>query len=144
MKLEVKINPDLEEPIIEIHTNEVTEEIERILKFLKVTSIQCFNEDKVFFVESHKVSGFTTQNTKVYAIVNQNLYLVKQRLFELETLLCNESFIRISNSEIVNVKKIEFIDLTTRGTIKIKLKDGYQMFASRRYVSKIKKQLNVK
>ena len=52
-------------------------------------------------------------------------------------------FVRISNSEIVNLKKVRSIDLSFVGTICMEMTDGEVSYVSRRYVSKIKKILGL-
>ena len=52
-------------------------------------------------------------------------------------------FIRISKSEIVNLKMVDSLDLSFIGTICIKLKNGTNTYVSRRYVKKIKQILGI-
>ena len=63
------------------------------------------------------------------------------RLYEIEEKLCSGNFVRISNSEIINLKKVKNFDLSFTGTILVRLSDGSTSYVSRRYVSKIKKIL---
>lgn len=51
--------------------------------------------------------------------------------------------IRISNSEIVNLKKVKNLDLSFVGTICMELSNGDVSYVSRRYVSKIKRLLGL-
>jgi DNA-binding LytR/AlgR family response regulator len=63
-------------------------------------------------------------------------------LYELEERLDNR-FVRISNSEIVNLKKVKSLDLSFVGTICMELSNGEVSYVSRRYVSKMKKILGL-
>ena len=71
------------------------------------------------------------------------VYALRLRLYELEERLDSHTFVRISHSEIVNLKQITALDLTLSGTIKMTLRDGSACFASRRYVKKIKQALGL-
>lgn len=51
------------------------------------------------------------------SITLQGEYAIRYRLYELEEVLDKKQFLRISNSEIVNVKKIRDIDLSITGRI---------------------------
>ena len=64
-------------------------------------------------------------------------------LYELEGKLDRHTFVRISNSEIVNLRKVAALDLSLTGTIRLKLTDGTVCYASRRYVKKIKEALGL-
>lgn len=83
-------------------------------------------------------------NIKIDANVEEPeaLYQVRLRLYELEERLDNR-FVRISNSEIVNLKKVKSLDLSFVGTICMELSNGEVSYVSRRYVSRMKKILGL-
>ncbi|MFO7161703.1 MAG: LytTR family DNA-binding domain-containing protein, partial [[Clostridium] cellulosi] len=82
-------------------------------------------------------------NGKVYAVTASDEYVLRYRLYELEECLKRESFVRISNSEVVNLKKVKNFDLSFTGTICVTLTDGTVTYVSRRYVSRIKEVLGI-
>lgn len=70
-------------------------------------------------------------------------YVLRLRLYELEKRLSSCQFVRISNSEIINLKKVSHFDLSFTGTICVKLSNNTTTYVSRRYVSKVKKILGI-
>lgn len=80
---------------------------------------------------------------KVFAVTDSGEYTLRQRLYELESRLPPSQFVRISNSEIINLRKVDHFDLNFAGTICVKLSDGSTTYVSRRYVSKLKKRLEL-
>ena len=52
-------------------------------------------------------------------------------------------FVRISHSEIVNLRRVKRLDLSLSGTICMELSNGTTAFVSRRYVAKIKEILGI-
>lgn len=70
-------------------------------------------------------------------------FVVRQRLYELEQALAGTRFVRVSNSEIVNLDRVTALDLTLAGTIKMTLEGGTVCWVSRRYVKKIKQALGL-
>ena len=80
---------------------------------------------------------------KVFAKTEYDLYQLRLRLYELEERLDDALFVRISNSEIVNLKKVKNLDLSFVGTICMELSNGDVSYVSRRYVSKIKRLLGL-
>ena len=86
---------------------------------------------------------FYAAGGKTFASVSKKEYILRQRLYELEEQLTKHSFVRISNSEIINLKKVRNFDLSLSGTICVTLSDGTATYVSRRYVSKIKKVLGL-
>lgn len=65
------------------------------------------------------------------------------RLYEIEDVLRKQKFLRISNSEIVNIRKIADIDLSIIGRVCIRLSGDICVYVSRRYIPKIKKSLGI-
>lgn len=65
------------------------------------------------------------------------------RLYELETLL-NTSFIRISKSSIVNIRKIDYVAPSLKGIMFIQLKNGLKDNISRNYLANFKTRLKIK
>ena len=53
------------------------------------------------------------------------------------------AFVRASNSCIVNIEKIDNLELSYSGTIEINFKNGEKEFVSRRYVPRIKNYLGI-
>ncbi|MBQ4523970.1 MAG: LytTR family transcriptional regulator [Lachnospiraceae bacterium] len=86
---------------------------------------------------------FYAQGQKVFAQDEKGVYSIPSKLYELEEILEDTRFMRISKSEIVNLKKIKKLDLSLTGTIKIILSNGKETYTSRRNVSRLKKALGI-
>ena len=84
-----------------------------------------------------------TQNKNVYLTTENEQYRIKERLYELEETLDGSQFVRISNTDIVNVRKIKRLDTGIIGTIKMKLSGEQEAYVSRRYMGKIKQALGL-
>lgn len=82
-----------------------------------------------------------SEGQKVFVITADGPYSVSRKLYELEKDLGDIDFIRISRSEIINIRKIRSMDMSLTGTIKLVMKTGYKTYVSRRNVTKIKEKL---
>lgn len=82
-----------------------------------------------------------SEGQKVFVITHDGTYSVSRKLYELEKDLGDTDFIRISKSEIINIRKIRSMDMSLTGTIKLVMKTGYKTYVSRRNVAKIKEKL---
>ena len=80
---------------------------------------------------------------EVFIKTSDNEYTSKQRLYELESILPNKDFVRISNSEIVNFDEVKNFNTKFFNTICINFYSGHQTFVSKRYVKKIKEFLDL-
>lgn len=146
MKVEVSIDPSCKDPRILILTDKMTDEIAEIMKRLSehtVDSLAVFSHRGVEIVNNKNIIRIYAEKQKVYVQTKDGIYTVRLRLYELEEKLDNQLFIRISKSEIVNIRMIKNMDISMTGTIGVSLKGDIKTFASRRYVTKIKKLFGI-
>ena len=146
MQVEIKIDDNCIEPKVIIITDKVTDEINDILNMLSSKTpevITGFYNDLAEILSPDDIIRIYAEDGKIFASVNSKEYILRQRLYELEDQLTKHSFVRISNSEIINLKKVRNFDLSLSGTICVTLSDGTATYVSRRYVSKIKKVLGL-
>ena len=149
MKVEVEINPKLEEDNITIKVKELSDEVKEIVD--KINNIDqndkliVMKNEKVYVLEIRTIVSIYASQGKVFIKTETEEYQTKRKLYELEDFLQTKfkNFIRISNSEIINFDMVENLDLSITGTIEIKLKNGYTTYVSRRNIKKIKKYLNI-
>ena len=124
----------------------MTEDVKRIVDLLSVETPQLlagFRNDQFEILDPTKVLRLYAQQGKVIAVTENGEYTLRQRLYELEEKFEKDGFIRISNSEIINLKKAKNFDLSLAGSICVRLSDGTITYVSRRYVSKIKQLLGI-
>ena len=149
MKVGIKIDRSVEEVEVLITAQEQSRTVdalyEHIAEFDKKSlgTLTAYKGDIVQIVNVTDVFRIYTGNQKVYIQTHQGEYAIRYRLYELEATLDKKQFFRISNSEIVNVKKIRDIDLSITGRICIRFADNTQTYVSRRYIPKIKKSLGI-
>lgn len=146
MQIEIKIDESCAEPKIIVVTSRMTEEINELLKNIsgeRSQMIAGFQGDQVIVLEPDQIYRVYASNGKVYAETKTGTYLLRLRLYETEQRLAGMSFVRISNSEIVNLKMVRGFDLSFTGTICVSLSNGTVTYVSRRYVPKIKQLLGM-
>lgn len=146
MKIEIKIDENCAEPKIIVVTDKVTEELNKILKKLSAEQPQIlagFKDEKVTALDVKQIFRIYASGGKVYAEMDSDTYILRLRLYEIEQRLANQSFVRISNGEIINLKKVKGFDLSFIGTICVSLSNDTVSYVSRRYVSKIKQLLGI-
>ncbi len=146
MQIEIKIDESCTEPKMIIITNKVDNEINSIINTLSSTApelITGFYNDLAEILSPEDIIRIYAEGGKIFASVNKKEYLLRQRLYELEEQLTKYSFVRISNAEIINLKKVCNFDLSLSGTICVTLSDNTTTYVSRRYVPKIKQVLGI-
>lgn len=146
MQLEVKIDSSCIEPKVIILTASMTEEVNIILNKLSDHAPQIISgskDNKIEVIEQADLIRIYASAGKVFALTYKGEYALRLRLYEIEERLPPHQFVRISNSEIINLKKVNNFDFSFTGTICVKLANGTITYVSRRYVSKLKKILGI-
>ena len=146
MQIEIKINENCKEPKIIVVTEKVTDEINSILKKLSAEQpkmIAGFKDDIAEVLDPSDIYRIFAASGKVFAETNHGEYTLRLRIYELEQRLDSQSFVRISNSDLINLKKVRGFDLSFAGTICVTLLNGTVTYVSRRFVAKIKQLLGI-
>ena len=143
--MEVKIYKITEEKPeqVQIHCHEITEEVREIVSFVKsrqgqLTGIQEGNQYEIpmpdiFYIEA--------VDNKVFLYTRQQVYETKQKLYELEEILTEKYFLRISKSILLNLTKVKAIKPALNGRFTAVLQSGEEIIISRKYVPELKKAL---
>lgn len=146
MQVEIKIDSSYIDPKVIILTASMTEDVSNIVKKLSENASQIisgYKGEKIEILEQTDLIRIYSNSGKVFAVTDKGEYILRLRLYEIENRLPSNQFIRISNSEIINLKKVNNFDLSFTGTICVKLSNGITTYVSRRYVAKLKKILGL-
>ena len=146
MEIEIRIDAERREPKVIVLTDKMTEEVSSIIQKLseeQQTVIAGFRDDILEILDPGDIYRVYASNGKVFAVTSHGEYSLRLRLYETEQRLDSHVFVRISNSEIINLKKVRGFDLSFTGTICVMLSNGTPTYVSRRYVAKIKQVLGL-
>ena len=146
MKVKVQLDRRYAEPEAAIYTAAMTGEVQQAVRLLSEESPQmlaCCDGESVVLVEQTQLVRVYGAAKKVYAQTTQGEFLLRRRLYELEQILDRRYFVRISKSEIVNLRRVTALDLSLAGTIRMTLGEAAVCYVSRRYVKKIKEALDL-
>lgn len=97
--------------------------------------------NSVSIINVNEVICFYSKGQSNFCRVKDKELKIKKKLYELEENLDKNSFIRISNSCIVNIKFVESFDLSKIGDIVIKFVDGTKEYVSKRKIANVMKFL---
>ena len=146
MQIEFKRDPQQIEPKLTITAADLTDEVADLLRRLEhgqLGAITAFQDERVLLLRPEDVLRFFAEDKGVRVQTLKDIYTIRERLYELEEQLDPRTFVRISHSEIVNLRKVTDLDLTLTGTIKMTLEGGTACYVSRRYVKKIKQAIGL-
>ena len=144
MKLTVIIDKERDEEIV-LYLKEHKPLEERIRGILGVEEPELIGYDErgAIRLDIASVSCFSVELGRTVAVVGKKRYRIDKRLYELSALL-DESFIKINQSCIANIKMIERFDASLGGSLIVIFKDGNRDYISRRQLKSVKERIGFK
>ena len=145
MKIKTNINEKYKETELHVCKDSLDDEVRQIVSELHAMYDPVLNGTDELgnkcIIPPGEVVSFYAEKQKVYAIDSKGKYSISLTLQELEKKFESLGFIRISKSEIVNLRRIRSLDMSVTGTIKVIMKNGYETYTSRRNVARLKEML---
>lgn len=137
-----KVGKDKPEEV-EIRCHELTDEVREIVAFVKTRQGQLtgMQEGKQFEIAVTDLSYVEAVDNKVFLYTQKQVYETRQKLYELEELLREKYFLRISKSLLLNLMKVQSIKPAMNGRMLAVLKGGEEIIITRKYVADLKKAL---
>ena len=144
VKVDIRIDPNCQEPSAVITAPAMTEELRALAARLEGgAALIGWDGDTAVPLSEGDILRCYGEEKGVKVQTAGGAYDLRERLYELEAKLDRHTFVRISHSEIVNLRKITALDLSLTGTIRITLAGGTVCWVSRRYVKKIREAIGL-
>lgn len=147
MRVKAEIDKRYKKTEVHICSNAMTSEVENLIEDVsKLVNGSISGTDQrgeTAVLRLSEIIRFYALNQRVLAQDERGTYSIHQKLYELEESLDERQFLRISKSEIVNLKEIKRLDMNLKGTIKIILSGDIETYTSRRKISVLKRNLGI-
>lgn len=144
LKVSVKIKEEIKEPYAVIFTNIITADVQRAVLLLDSKSefVTASNNEKIVLLEPNEIFMVRVENSETVIYCQDRQYISKRRLYEILTQL-GRDFMQISKSTIVNLKKIDCVEPSISGMMRLCLKNGQSDYISRKYLPEFKRYLGL-
>lgn len=144
MDCRIIIDKDCKECVL-IYANKDSKILHDIKQFVNENSFELigYKDKEMVVLNQNDIYCISVINNKVFAVCKDANYQLKQRLYVLESEL-NNNFVKINQSCIANIKQIERFDASFSGTLKVRFKNGYTDYVSRRQLKTIKQKVGIK
>ena len=145
MKVKIDISAEYKEPFAVIHTDKVTDEIQRIIDVLgtseaPVTALK--NEEDIIVLQPKDIYMVRVEDGDTVIYGARERYRSRKRLYELSSQL-GKQFMQISKTTLINLSYMDSIEPGFSGTLLLKLKNGNKDYVSRKYLPEFKKYLGL-
>lgn len=142
MKLKIIIDQTKDEEIlITCHKRDnLVDKIESLVN--NEPPLTGYLNDTIVLIDLEKVQCFVTEDNKVVAYLDDEKYVIKKKIYELEEILDN-NFIKTNQGCIANIKHIKKFYASFAGSLDILFENGYRSYVSRRQLKSLKERLGL-
>ncbi len=146
--IDVVLDSRYKEPKVTIYTDKRTEETERIIDAIENAGysayppISAMDGSTALVIHQRSITRAVVDRRSTLIYCEEGTFTVKKTLSEIEGVLNPDRFVRISQSEIINLRKVKCFDLSVLGTIGIEFDDGARSWVARRYVKQLRETLS--
>lgn len=144
--MDIQIVEHIKETLqVVIKCRQVDDEIMRLKCHIELfdKKLQAKKDNELYFINSSDVLYFESVDNRTFLYTENDVMEVRHRLYELEVILSDKDFIRISKSQIVNINKIRSLKPEFNRTITAALCNGEQLCISRKYVQAFRNMLSI-
>lgn len=129
--------------ILEIRCHEISDEVREIVAFVKSRQGQLTGtaDDRMYEIAVSDIFYIESVDNKTFIYCKNREYETKQKLYELEEMLREKHFLRVSKSVLLNLMKVSSIKPALNSRFTAVLFSGEQVVISRKYVPELKKAL---
>lgn len=150
MKIDIQttFSDSLKENEIEVYikanknSNELNKIIENIQNISEnIDTIIGTRQNNIFIINISDIISFYSKQEGNFCKTANGEFRIKKKLYDLEENLDKDTFVRISNSCIINIKYVESFDLSMIGNIIVKFTDETSEYVSKRRIPYVMKFL---
>ena len=136
------IDPSQKE-YIEIGCWRVNERVNEIVRFIKLRDghVEAYKDEKQYRIALSDILYVEAVDDRCFIYLDKDCYESRRRLYEFESLLPSDNYIRISKSVVVNLMKIVQIRPALNGRFLCHLVSGEDVIVSRKYVPDLKARI---
>lgn len=145
MKVSIDISAEYKEPVAVIHTDKITDEIQRVIDILgsnetPVTALK--NEEDIVVLKPQDIYMVRVEEGDTVIYGASQRYRSRKRLYEISSQL-GKQFMQISKTTLINLSYMDSIEPGFSGTLLLKMKNGNKDYVSRKYLPGFKKYLGI-
>ena len=135
---------DCDKPeMLEIHCHKISDEVREIIAFVKSRQGQLTGtaDERQYEIAVSDVFYIESVDNRNFIYTKDKVYETRQKLYELEELLKDKHFLRVSKSTLLNLMKVSAIKPALNSRFTADLFSGEQVVITRKYVPELKKAL---
>lgn len=144
MKVHVKISEEYTDPYAVIYTNQMTDDIQRLIKTIEADKKHLLVDDKnkISIIKIEDIYMVRVENGETVIYGEDKCYYSRERLYAVKEKLGSQ-FMQISKSTLINLTRMDNIEAGFNGTLVLKLQNGCKDYVTRTYLKDFKSYLGL-
>lgn len=136
MKLFIEQLPECKEVEIKITCGLIDDRLKRLIEQIRLYSFSVLakKEDRIIPVPLEEIYYFEAVDNKVFLYKDREVYLCSKKLYELEELLSDTPFVRVSKNCILNTAFVESVKAQFSGRLEATLSNKEKLIISKHYL----------
>lgn len=142
MKLKILRDDKYKEPCVTVEYSQETKQINDIINAIKLygNTIQAEQNGNSMTVSFKDIYYFESVDDNSYIYTKTDVFSTAHKLYKIEEMIENTSFVRVSKSCIVNIAKLKSVKPFLNGRFEGTMLNGEKIIINRHYVADFKKR----
>lgn len=145
MKLSIEQSSDYTETEIIIHCAMLDRNLQKIIEQIQLVSciLSVQKDDCTHRLKPDTVCYLESVDEQTFVYTEKEVYTSQMKLYELEEILKQSTFVRISKACILNIDFLESVRPLLNGKMEARLSNGERVIVNRHYVPEFKKKFGL-
>ena len=144
VSVDFKLEPDRPDIGVLFSASEMDEEVISLMEWVSDPlshTIKVYDKDnRPLSIREDDILYFSSGGKNLKVIAKDGEYTLKASMRDMESALHPLFFLRTSRFNIINLQQVEHFDFPISESLGIRMKNGAEIWASRRYISEIRKK----
>ncbi len=143
MRLILSERPEMENPEVTIAYSEMTASVKRVADFVRSVerTILCKKEEEECSVPVGDIFYIESVDKKTFVYCEKDVYMCSLRLYEIEKMVAQADFVRVSKSTILNIEQLKGVKTLVNSRLEAILSNGERICVTRKYLKDIREAL---
>jgi len=143
MRLILNERPEMEKPEVTIAYSEMTASVKRVADFVRSVeqTILCKKDEEECSVPVGDIFYIESVDKKTFVYCEKEVYMCSLRLYEIEKMVEQAGFVRVSKSTILNIEWLKGVKTLVNSRLEAILSNGERVCVTRKYLKDIREAL---
>ena len=143
MRLILNERPELEKPEVTIAYPEMTASVKRVADFVRSLeqTVLCKKDEEECSVPVGDIFYIESVDKKTFVYCEKEVYMCSLRLYEIEKMVEQAGFVRVSKSTILNIEQLKGVKTLANSRLEAILFNGERVCVTRKYLKDIREAL---